>query len=95
MTWSTKRAAVCDIRRALHDGQAARRLRLLRQLLVVAALAAPQPKESLSEDAELEEGFERVLEESRARCADAILRVSDETGRMLLQQAIPRGLLGG
>jgi len=94
MTWSTRWAAVCDIRRAPHDGQVPRRLRLLRQLLVVAALAAPQPQEPLSEDAALEEGFELVLDESRALGAGAGLSVGEETGRMLLHQAVRRGLLG-
>jgi hypothetical protein len=51
------------MRRAPHDGQNPRRLRLLRQQLVVAALAAAQPEEPMRQDAALEEGVELVLDE--------------------------------
>jgi hypothetical protein len=60
----------------------------------VAALAAAKPKEAVGEDAALEEGVELVLDESRQLGASAGLGMRDEAGRVLLHQAVQRGLLG-
>lgn len=48
----------------------------------------------MGEDAALEEGVELVLDEPRQFGAGAGLGVGDEAGRMLLHQAVQRGLLG-
>jgi hypothetical protein len=68
-------------------------LRLLHQQLVLAALAAAQPPEAVSQNASLEEGFELVFNESRQLDASADLGVSDEAGCMLLHWSMQRGLL--
>lgn len=47
----------------------------------------------MGEDAALEIGVERVLDEARHLCAGAGLGVGDEAGRVLLGQAVQRGLL--
>jgi hypothetical protein len=60
----------------------------------VAAFAAAQPEESVGKDAAFEEGVEFVLDEARQFGAGAGLGVGDETGRVLLHQAVQRGLLG-
>ena len=65
-----------------------------RQQLVAPAVAAPQPQEAVSQDAALEEGVELVLEEARQFRTGAGLGVRDEAGRVLLHQAVQRGLLG-
>jgi hypothetical protein len=44
MTWSTRCAAVCDMRRAPHDGLQPPAFAAVGQQLVVAALAAAQPR---------------------------------------------------
>jgi len=62
--------------------------------LVVAALTAAQPQEAVGQDAPLEEAFELVLDELRQLSPGAGLGVSDEDGRVLLHQAVQRGLLG-
>jgi len=64
------------------------------QQLVVAAFAAAQPQEVVGQDAALEEGVELVLDESRQLGARTGLGVGDEAGRVLLHQAVKRGLLG-
>jgi len=46
-----------------------------------------------SQDAALEEGVELVLDEPRQLGVRAGLGVGDEAGRMLLDQAVQRGLL--
>ena len=48
----------------------------------------------MGQDAALEEGVELVLDEPRQFSPGAGLGVGDETGRMLLHQAVQRGLLG-
>jgi hypothetical protein len=60
----------------------------------VAAVAAAQPQEAVGQDAAFEEGVELVLDEPRQLGASAGLGVGDETGRVLLHQAVQRGLLG-
>jgi hypothetical protein len=60
----------------------------------VATLAASQPQEAVGQDAALEEGVELVLDEPRQLGASAGLGVGDEAGRVLLHQAVQRGLLG-
>ena len=64
------------------------------QQLVVAAFAAAQPQEAVGQDAALEEGVEFFCDESRQRGPRAGLGVGDEVGRLLLHQAVQRGLLG-
>jgi len=59
----------------------------------MAALAAAQPQEAVDQDAELEEGVELILDESRQFTAGAGLGVRDEAGCVLLHQAVQRGLL--
>jgi hypothetical protein len=59
----------------------------------VPAFAAAQPQKAVSEDAALEEGIELVLHELRQFTAGAGLGVGDEAGRVLLHQAVQRGLL--
>ena len=61
--------------------------------LVVAAFAAAQPQEAMSQDTALEEGVELILDEARKLGVSAGLGVCDEAGRMLLHQAVQRGLL--
>ena len=65
-----------------------------RQQLVVAALAAAQPQETMRQDSALQEGFELVLDEPGQLGARAGLGVGDEAGRVLLHQAVQRALLG-
>jgi len=60
----------------------------------VAALAAAQPQKTMRQDAALQEGFELVLDERGQLGARAGLGVGDEAGRVLLYQAVQRGLLG-
>jgi hypothetical protein len=60
----------------------------------VAALAAAQAQEAVGQDAALEERVELVLDEPRQLGACAGLGVRDEAGRVLLHQAVQRGLLG-
>ena len=57
------------------------------------ALAAAQPQETVRQDAALEEGVELVLDETRQLGTGAGLGVGDEAGRVLLHQAVQRGLL--
>jgi hypothetical protein len=47
----------------------------------------------MRQDAALEEGVELVLDEPRQLGVRAGLGVGDEAGRMLLDQAVQRGLL--
>ena len=90
---------VDQVRRGLrHAPRAARRaepaaLAAEGQQLVVAALAAAQPQEAVGQDAALEEGVELVLDEPRQLGSGAGLGVGDEAGRVLLHQAVQRGLL--
>jgi hypothetical protein len=60
-----------------------------RQQLVVAALAAAQPQEAVGQDAALAKGVELVLDEPQQLGAGAGF---DEAGRVLLHQAVQRGL---
>ena len=48
----------------------------------------------MGQDAAFEEGVELVLDEARQLGAGAGLGVRDEAGRVLLHQAVQRGLLG-
>ena len=57
------------------------------------AFAAVQSQEAVGQDAALQEGVELVLDESRQLAPGAGLGVGDEAGRMLLHQAVQRGLL--
>lgn len=86
----------CGLR---HTPRAARRaepaaLAAERRQLVVPALAAPQPQEAVHQDAALEEDVELAPDEARQFGVGAGLGAGDEAGRMLLHQAIQRGLLG-
>ncbi len=89
-----------QVRRGLrHPARATRRaepaaLAAEGQQFVVTALAASQPQEAVRQDAALEEGVELVLDESGQRRSCAGLGVGDEAGRVLLHQAVQRGLLG-
>ena len=60
----------------------------------MAAFTVAQPQEGLGQDAALEEGVKLVLDESRQLGAGTGLGVRDEAGRVLLHQAVQRGLLG-
>jgi hypothetical protein len=60
----------------------------------VAARAAAQPQEPVRQDAAFQEGVELVPDEPRQFTAGAGLSMGDETGRVLLHQAVQRGLLG-
>jgi hypothetical protein len=80
-------------RRLRHPARAARRaepapLAAEGQQLVVAAFAAAQPEHAVGQDAALEEGVELVLDEARQLGPGAGLGVGDETGRVLLHQAV-------
>lgn len=59
----------------------------------MAALAAAQPQKAVRQDAALEEGVELILDESRQLSSGVGFDVGDEAGRMLLHQAVQRGLL--
>jgi len=72
------------MRRAPHDGLQPAMLAAESQQLVVPALAAAQPQESVRQDAALEEGVELVLDEPRQLTASAGLGMRDEAGRVLL-----------
>jgi len=63
------------------------------QRFVVAKLAAAQPQEAVGQDAAFEEGVELVVDEARQFGPGTGLGVGDEAGRMLLHQAVQRGLL--
>ncbi len=65
-----------------------------RATLVVPTLSAAQPQEAVRQDAALEEGVELVLDDTRQFTAGAGFSVRDEAGRVLLHQAVQRGLLG-
>ena len=58
------------------------------------ALAAAQPQEAVGQDATLQEDVELVIDEPGQFGAGAGFSVRDEIGRVLLHQAIQRGLLG-
>jgi hypothetical protein len=73
------------MRRAPHEGQKPRRLQLN-----ASSLSWPHPQR---QDAALQEGFELVLDEPGQLGASAGLGVGDEAGRVLLHQAVQRGLL--
>ena len=86
----------CRLRHAPRTARGAKAAALAaeRQQLVVAALAAAQPQETMRQDSALQEGFELVLDEPGQLGARAGLGVGDEAGRVLLHQAVQRGLLG-
>ncbi|HEY6356491.1 MAG TPA: hypothetical protein VIY30_18560 [Burkholderiaceae bacterium] len=86
-------------RRLRHPPRTARRaepapLAAEGQQLVVAAIVAAQPQEAVGEDAAFEERVELILDEPRQLAAGAGLGLRDEAGRMLLHQAVQRGLFG-
>lgn len=58
------------------------------------AFAAAQLQEAADQDAAIQESVEFVLDEPGQLGAGAGLDVGDEAGRMLLHQAVQRGLLG-
>ena len=60
----------------------------------MAAVAAEQAQEAVGQDAALEERLELVLDEPGQLGAGAGLGVRDEAGRVLLHQAVQRGLFG-
>ena len=60
----------------------------------MAAFAAAQPQEPVGQDAAFEDGVELVGHEALQRGPGAGLGAGDEAGRVLLHQAVPRGLLG-
>jgi hypothetical protein len=83
-----------QVRRGLrHAPRAARRtepaaLAAEREQLVVAAIAAAQPKQAMRQDAAPEEGVELILDEPRQLGPSTGLGMRDETGRVLLHQAV-------
>jgi len=60
--------------------------------LVVAAVAAAQSQEAVGQDAALQEGVELILDELRQVGASLGLSLLDEGRRVLLHQAVQRGL---
>ena len=84
MTWSTRCAAVCAMRRAPHDGLQASALAAERDQLVLAAVGAAQAQETVRQDAALEEGVELVLDELRQAGASGGLGLSEEALGVLL-----------
>lgn len=60
----------------------------------MAALAATQPQKAVGQDAALEKGIELDLDEPRQLRSGAGFGVRDEAGRVLLHQAVQRGLPG-
>ena len=90
MTWSTRCAAVCAMRRAPHDMQ--------KPLagegddkFVVPAVCAAQPQESVGEDAAFEKSVELVLHELRQIRPGGGFGLGEEGRGMLLHQAVQRG----
>ena len=63
------------------------------QQLVVPALGAAKPQETVRQDAALEKGVELVHDEPRQLAAGAGFGVGDEAGRLLLHQPVQRCLL--
>jgi hypothetical protein len=80
------------MRRAPHDGKKPRRLQLK-----ATSLSWPQSPQRRRRKpwarAALEEGVELVFDEARQLGSGVGLGVGDEAGRMLLHQAVQRGLL--
>ena len=62
--------------------------------LVVAAVAAAQPKKAMRQDAALEKGVELILDELRQAGAGGGVDLGEEGLGVLLHQAVQRGLLG-
>jgi len=93
MTRSSRCAAVCDIRRAPHDGQNPRALAVEGQQFVGAALDAAKSQVAVRQDATLEEGVELLFDEVGQFGPGAGFGVGDEAGRVLLQQALQSGQL--
>jgi hypothetical protein len=97
--WDVWNDVVHQVRRGLrHAARTARgaepaALAAEGQQLVVTAIAAAQSQEALRQDAALEEGVELVLDEPRQLGPGAGFGVGDEAGRVLLHQAVQRGLL--
>jgi len=60
----------------------------------VPTFGAARAKEAVSQGAALEKGVELVLDELRQAGAGGILGLGEEGLGVLLQQAVPRGLLG-
>jgi hypothetical protein len=60
----------------------------------MAAVTAAQPQKTVGQDAALDEGVELVFDEPGQLGAGAGLGVGDEAGRVLVHQAVQRGLLG-
>ena len=83
MTWSTKCAAVCAMRRAPQDGQNPRRLQLK-----ATSLSRPQSPQRRRR----KPWVELVLDELRQVGAGLSLSLREKARRVLLQQAVQRGL---
>ncbi len=60
----------------------------------MAARAAAQPQEPVGQDAALQKRFELIFDEAGQFTAGTGLSVRDEAARVLLHQAVQRGLLG-
>jgi len=63
-----------------------------RHQLLVAAVAAAQAQEAVGQDAAFEEGVELVFDELRQFGAGLSLNLREEGRRVLLHQAVQRGL---
>ena len=88
MTWSTRCAAVCAMRRAPHDGLQASALAAERDQLVLAAVGAAQAQETVRQDAALKKGLELVLHELRQAGARGGVDLGEEGRGVLLHQAV-------
>ena len=66
----------------------------MRDELVVAAVAATQPQETMRQDAALKKGPELVLHELRQAGDRGGVDLGEEGRDVLLHQAVKRGLLG-
>ena len=88
MTWSTRCAAACAMRRAPGAARWAKAAPLAGEgdPLVVAAVTAAQAQEAVREDAAFEEGVELVLHELRQVGADGIFGLGKEGRGVLLHQ---------
>jgi hypothetical protein len=99
LQWHMRHDVIHQMSRGLrHAARAARRtepaaLAAEGQQLVVAALAAARAVEPMRQDAALEVGLELVLDEAWQIRSGAGRGVRDEAGRVLLDQAMQRGLL--
>ena len=92
MTWSTRCAAVCAIRRAPHEGQNPRRLPLKATSLSWPQSPQRRRRKPWARTAAFEEGVELVFDELRQAGAGSVFSLSDEGRSVLLNQAVQRGL---